>query len=707
MYYMTSLSEKLDSMFRVLILILFGIFVSYLALLSLFSTQYAFVGEAASVSDSPVKALLLYVLLVGAVCLWKKFRLSRYLEPYQKLIKAAGVIALLIFLVWFILSTQLEPHGDQLAICSAADQIQNYNFSQFVQGNYFDYWPFQSRIVVFLWFFFRIFGPSNYYAFHFLNAVSIVISLHLVSRIFSLTMHSEEQSKVKENLIFFTCMMFLPFLMYVTFIYGNLPGLAFILGAVYWEVRFMKEHKGYQLALMALLCAVGVWLKNTYLIFVVAIVVFLLVDFWQRRKASAIVGAVCVAAAISLINMGSDLILEHRMGFELSEGSPMIAWVTMAFGEDENGNPVKFDSYNVDVYTENGRDTARAQEAAIKELGRRLQNLTDTSEHFIRFMGRKLAIEWNEPTFESVVANNRQYPQTEKPESMERLLQQDNRSILVKYANLFHAMVLLGCVTWVFLKGKKASPQELFFALIFVGGFLFQLFWETAAQYTLPFFLLLIPYAVTGYLAAGERVLAGVEGHRVDRAMLAGYGVAAVVILLTGVSGNQVIHDLFKVDHDTAAYTEHLNEIISQELADAGAVKDGHYIVTPVTMPDHGIAVLGELSKDEAVNRATPVRLVPLDENHSGILEIHHEYNYDLLRLQSTQLLLSLSGEPDDPETIVGQDFDNACFRIIEAEGKGYAITYGNDYALTCDGEMLTIRPYDGNDNQIWTLQRR
>ena len=694
-------------MFRALVLILFGIFVSYLALLSLFSTQYCFVEDAASVSDSPVKALILYVLLVGAACLWKKYQLSHYLERYQKLIRVSGVIALIVFLVWFILSTQLEPHGDQLAICSAAGEIQNYDFSQFAYGNYFDYWPFQARIVVFLWFFFRIFGPSNYAALHFLNAVSIVVSLHLVSRISSLTMRSEEQSKAKENLIFLTCMMFLPFLMYVTYIYGNLPGLALILGAVYWEVRFMKERKRYQLVLMALLCAVSVWLKNTYLIFVVAVIVFLLVDFWQRRKVSASIGAAMVVAAISLINAGSDMLLEHRIGFELSEGSPMIAWVTMAFGEDENGNPIKYDAHNISVYMENGRDTAKAQSAAIEELGRRLEKLTDTPEHFIRFMGRKLAIEWNEPTFESVVANDRQYPQVEEPEIMKHLLQQDNRSFLIKYANLFHAMVLLGCVTWVFLKGKKASSQELFFALIFVGGFLFQLFWETMAQYALPFFLLLIPYAVTGYLAAGERVLAAVEEQRADRKLLVGYITAAVVIIMTGLSQNQVIHDLFKVDHDTEAYTARLNEIISQELADAGVVEDGHYIVTPKTMPDYGIAVLGNLSKDNEINQATPVRLVPLDEDHTGILEIHHEYNYDLLRPQSTQLLLSISGEPDDPETVVGQDFDNACFRIIEVERKGYAITYGNDYALTCNGDMLTITPFDGNDSQIWMLQRR
>lgn len=705
---MTKLSEKLDGMFRGLVLTLFGIFVSYLALLSLFSTQYCFVEEEVCVSDSPVKALILYVLLVGVVCLWKKFGLSRYPERYHKLIKVAGVIALFSALAWFIVSTQFKPHGDQLAICNAAAQIQNYDFSQFMPGNYFDYWPFQARIVVFLWFFFRIFGQSNYLAFHFLNAVSIVVSLHLVSRIFCLTMHREEQSKAKEDLIFFVCMMFLPFLMYVTYIYGNLPGLALILGAAYWEVRYMQEHKGYQLILTALLCGTGVWLKNTYLIFVVAVIVFLIVDLWQRRKVASVVGMALVLAAVSLISTCSDKLLEHRMGFELSEGSPMIAWITMAFDEFENGNPVKYDSYNIDVYLENDRDTAKAQQEAAEELGRRLKKLTDTPGHFIRFMGRKLTIEWNEPTFESIVANDRQYPQIiERPKLVDRLLQQDNRSFLVKYANLFHALVLLGCVTWVFLKGKKASSQQLFFALIFVGGFLFQLFWETMAQYALPFFLLLIPYAVTGYLAAGERVLAVVEGQRADRALLAGYGTAAVVIILTGMSGNWVIHDLIKIDDDTAAYTECLNEIVAQELADAPAVKDGHYIVTPKMMPDYGIAVLGEFSKDEEVNRATPVRLVPIDEVHTGILEIHHEYNYDLLRPQSTQLLLSLSGEPDDPETIVGQDFDNACFRIIKVEEKGYAITYGNDYALTCDGEILTIRPYDGSDNQIWTFQRR
>ena len=35
-------------------------------------------------------------------------------------------------------------------------------------------------------------------------------------------------------------------------------------------------------------------------------------------------------------------------------------------------------------------------------------------------------------------------------------------------------------------------------AVVFLGGYLFHLFWESSASYTIPYFVLLIPYAVCG-----------------------------------------------------------------------------------------------------------------------------------------------------------------------------------------------------------------
>lgn len=39
----------------------------------------------------------------------------------------------------------------------------------------------------------------------------------------------------------------------------------------------------------------------------------------------------------------------------------------------------------------------------------------------------------------------------------------------------------------------------LIFPLIFIGGFIFHLFWEAKGQYTISYFLLLFPVAIAGY----------------------------------------------------------------------------------------------------------------------------------------------------------------------------------------------------------------
>lgn len=69
---MTKLSEKLSALFRCVVLVLFGIFIIYLTLLSLFSTNYCFVGKrAVFVADSPVKPLFCYAGLIGMIVLGK------------------------------------------------------------------------------------------------------------------------------------------------------------------------------------------------------------------------------------------------------------------------------------------------------------------------------------------------------------------------------------------------------------------------------------------------------------------------------------------------------------------------------------------------------------------------------------------------------------------------------------------------------------
>lgn len=64
--------------------------------------------------------------------------------------------------------------------------------------------------------------------------------------------------------------------------------------------------------------------------------------------------------------------------------------------------------------------------------------------------------------------------------------------------NDMQTLILLGMLLYLFLRWSEGSLFELMGAVIFLGGYLFHMFWESSASYTIPYFVLLIPYAVCG-----------------------------------------------------------------------------------------------------------------------------------------------------------------------------------------------------------------
>ena len=238
--------------------------------------------------------------------------------------------------------------------------------------------------------------------------------------------------------------------------------------------------------------------------------------------------------------------------------------------------------------------------------------------------------------------------------------------------------------------------------MVFVGGFLFQLFWETYSQYTLIYFLLLIPYAVSGYLSAAEKVGGCIAGRKPDLRMAAGFAAALAVIALVGLLPMELFKDLFRLDDDTISYTQSLQEMDAAKLQSEGVLANGDYVVTPLSVENVCLAS----GEEEDENGMIQVTLEEPGNGAAGILGVYHEHDYDLLRFRSSQMLLSLSGNPADGEVQVGQDYDYTMWKIIEMPEMGYAIVYGGTHALTVENGALTVRPFAGGDNQIWKFER-
>ena len=45
-----------------------------------------------------------------------------------------------------------------------------------------------------------------------------------------------------------------------------------------------------------------------------------------------------------------------------------------------------------------------------------------------------------------------------------------------------------------------------------LGGFLFHIFWEGKCQYTLPYYILLFPFSIQGYLSSSSYLAGGTDG---------------------------------------------------------------------------------------------------------------------------------------------------------------------------------------------------
>ena len=117
----------------------------------------------------------------------------------------------------------------------------------------------------------------------------------------------------------------------------------------------------------------------------------------------------------------------------------------------------------------------------------------------VRWLGRKLAAEWNDPTFGAILVNSGRDGNPQMPLFINSIINGRTGYVLRGYLNYFQSILLFGGLLYFVLTGSKQSRENLIMGIALVGGFVFHVFWEAKSQYVLPYFLLVIPYSVKGY----------------------------------------------------------------------------------------------------------------------------------------------------------------------------------------------------------------
>lgn len=493
---------------------------------SLFSTS--FVGrvflwdgseqeQTLNIADSPLRHLFLFLFFTVSLYLirglWqtaKERGILRCSARRGRFVFWGILFAAFMTSAAFVLMTQLAPGSDPAKVYAIAMQWRRGDFSAFGEDAYLFRYPFQSGIILFFYLLSFPFGMDNYVALQLVNVLCLVFIYGILAKLSDFFW----QGKGLVNVVSLALLFWTPLAFYVTYLYGILPGMALSLGAVWFAARYFSERRYRYLVFSSLCMGFATVIKMNCLIYLIAIACFLAYDILEQmflskdaqlpKESRRKNGLASLTFILSLIlgvvfcNWGSNRITERITGQELPEGIPMIAWVVMGL-QDAPLGAGGYNGYISNVFTDAGYDGEEVVKASKQEILNRVEwMLEDPLKNGIPFFAKKTAFQWNDPTFICLDRTKGRQSAVSVPAPVRSLIDGRGSVKLSVLLNDMQTLIWLGVLLYLLLRWNSGNLYELMGAVIFLGGWLFHLFWESSASYTIPYFVVLLPYAVCG-----------------------------------------------------------------------------------------------------------------------------------------------------------------------------------------------------------------
>ncbi|MBQ6805840.1 MAG: hypothetical protein IJO97_00215 [Lachnospiraceae bacterium] len=682
--------------------IIFGLIVLGLCLQSMFSTSFIGVitredgslqDRTLNIADSPIKHLIVFVLFVAAmVCmrkLWQKAKQQEkwngYLEKITtpKLMKVFAIVVGTAGFLWIIV-TQLEAGSDPAKIYALAMQWRENDFSGYAEGGYLFRYPYQAGIVLFYYFLSFFLGVDNFIGLQLVNVAALLLVYYLLAKLAKF--YWKEDEKV-QALVYLGIAVWVPIFFYVTYLYGILLGMACSLAAVFWAVKYLETRK-YRYMIAAALCiGIATVFKMNCLIYLVAIACFLIYDMivtsgWKNKLRSLLFIGLMILG-VECCNNAVYSYVENLTGYETPEGEVMVSWIVMGLQETPLG-PGHYSGYIGDVFVKYNYDTEKITEASIADIKKILTRMSENPlDQGIPFFARKNAFQWNDPTFIGMVLNENRQTDLGMSDWTESIISGKASVGLSVWLNYMQTLILLGVLCYIVLHWRSKNLYELFGAVIFVGGYIFHFFWESSSSYTIPYFVIIIPYAVKGWLDFVRRLeVRTIVKPRVMTIV----AVLVWVMLLFGFSRTNLFARTIALNDGEDARDQfyHLNQIEEADIA------NGYYTVSPYLAEDLALA-----------EQDGEVKTVPVGNEISQKIAIAEQEKRKSFRFRDSEQVLAVLPEENNRLTTYMDDSMNMFYDFeLKADAEWIVVSAGEDcYYIVLNGMALA---YDGETNQVY-----
>ena len=493
------------------------------------------------------------LIITGLIIYFASNALNKYLykdEKKKKLRKILFISAISIYIIADILWTifvRAPIVGDQVHVNSMGQLfyrgydeviINSNTYAGIPLGEYIQAYNQQIPQAFLYSLFFRLIHIDEFGTPRALNVITIIIILVAIYKIGNMISKSHKVNKVRLMVLFLT---FISLPMLSTFVYGDIPSLAFSLLSVYYMMKFVdylnnkdryannfdantnnencndekdsnaqnnlnsnnnnsgaiivKEKVSKYLGikyftLATVFSMIAYMFRMNSLIFVIATVIYLLFNLFTKitsktSKENVINGVVIVLYALVSI-VPAQIVNDYyisKYNLDKSKAYPNISYILIGMSESWRGNGW----YNEDI----GEPALKSPEGIKEEYENRIKDrITYFSQNMgytFRFYTMKLASMWAENTYSAVRLN---------------LLNESEDDYLnvVKEPLTFYqkALLILTCVCVIIVliqNRKNLSVNVIYLLLIFMGGFAFHIIWEAKSRYIIPYIVVLIPIA--------------------------------------------------------------------------------------------------------------------------------------------------------------------------------------------------------------------
>lgn len=565
-----------------IIWILFVIIIGYLLVASIFSTCYlggysyltmSQITEINSehtfyIRDHYIQHFIVFVIFSIVLLLVKGEKTAgivgnRYLGTV--LCAVAGIVAVLV-----VAKGQYLPKYDQTHVVEAAARLNQNIYSDFDVGDYLFVFPFQTGTVLYFQLLSILFGNLNYVAFQIVNCLWIALTYYLFMKIAGLLWGEENYLyQIGAALI---GLLFFPYLLYSTFLYGTVVGMMFAVLSFYVVLLYEKTPRIYYLITGGLAIGIATVVKSNYVIFMIAGIVYLLIkimaekDSGIKKTAPRLVMIAVLVACYFLGRIGVTEYIKSMNGGAEVAGIPMTAWIAMGL-QDGKAAPGWYNGYNNAVFIENEFDYERTSATVMDEIRRIVSGYPGDIQTTVSFFVKKVSSQWNNPTIQSL------WVLEERPgkDGLAWLLHGTGRYLYILWVNLLQTWILTGAFLYAVLRFKKSSVEEILLPVTFVGGFVFHLFWEAEGLYAILYYPLLLPVSVCGYgewrrllLAKKEEIIScGVRewsGRRKGKIIVC----AVAVIAVCALSYTDLFAKLFARNENTGVFDTYTQETVDE-----------------------------------------------------------------------------------------------------------------------------------------------